>query len=122
MPKSARGRRARKQGPRAVSPKAVPEKKPGFRIPTPRFWVLTPLIFVLLILRRPDCVTNPQFWAEDATVFFRSELLSGFLNSVVTPYNGYVCVMQRIVAALVSWVPVYYVPLAYAILGSAIDA
>lgn len=122
MPKSARGRRARKPRAGPASPKPAPVKRTGFHIPAPQFWLLTTLIFALLILRRPDCVTNPQFWAEDATVFFRSELLSGFLKSVVTPYNGYVCVTQRIVAALVSSVPVYYVPLAYAILGSAIDA
>jgi len=67
-------------------------------------------------------VTNPQFWAEDGNLFFRWQLLFGYPASVLSPYNGYLCVLQRTVAALVSVFPVYYAPLLYSLIGSAIDA
>jgi hypothetical protein len=34
------------------------------------------MILVLLVLRRPDCITHSQFWAEDGSLFFRSQLLA----------------------------------------------
>ncbi len=80
------------------------------------------VIFVLLILRRPECVTNPQFWAEDGTLFFRSQLILGFKASVLSAYSGYLCVLQYTIAALVSVFPVYYAPMIYALAGSALDA
>src|SRR5260370_35293416 len=87
-----------------------------------QFWTLSALIFILLILRRPDCVTNPQFWAEDGNLFFRWQLLYGLKACLFLPYNGYLCVMQRLIAASASWFPVYYVPLVYAICSTAIDS
>jgi hypothetical protein len=80
------------------------------------------MIFVLLLLRRPDCIMHPQFWAEDGNLFFRSQLLFGFKASVLVPYAGYLCVVQHTIAAAVSVFPVYYTPMVYAVAGSVVDA
>jgi hypothetical protein len=87
-----------------------------------QFWILSGVIFALLILRHPESVTHPQFWAEDGSVFFRWQFLYGLKACLFQPYNGYLCVMQRLIAAFASWFPVYYIPLVYAICSSAIDS
>jgi hypothetical protein len=76
-----------------------------------RFFGLFALNIVLLMLRRPDAITNPQFWAEDGHVFFRDQILYGFWGSLFLPYHGYLCVTQRLVAALASLFPATYAPL-----------
>jgi len=87
-----------------------------------QFWTLSGVIFVLLILRHPESVTHPQFWAEDGSVFFRWQLLHGLKTCLFQPHNGYLCVAQRLAAAFASWFPVYYVPLVYAICSAAAGA
>jgi len=70
-------------------------------------------IFVLLILRRPDAVTNPQFFADDGEVFFRDQLVLGFGGSALRPYGGYLQIGARAIAALASVAPLRFVPLGY---------
>ena len=40
-----------------------------------------------LFFRRPDAFLNPQFWAEDGTVFFKSNFYNA--PSFFTPSAGY---------------------------------
>lgn len=73
-------------------------------------------LFVLFInfFRTQDAFTNPQFWAEDATVFYAQALELGF-QAFVTPYAGYLHTIQRVFASVVKAanVPLEYLPLLY---------
>lgn len=53
---------------------------------------------LLMILRKPDAVLQPQLWAEDGAVFLRDALLLG-PEALVTPYSGYLHLLPRLVAA-----------------------
>src|SRR5947209_16260287 len=61
-------------------PSAVP-----FRYRAVRWLPLTILhiaIFMLLFLRRPDSLLNPQLWAEDLLVFFMDDTRLGFWRAL----------------------------------------
>lgn len=47
------------------------------------------LSFLLLWARREDLLMNAQFWAEDSVFWYRDAYQNGFLNSLLTPRNGY---------------------------------
>jgi hypothetical protein len=64
-------------------------------------------IFLLLFLRRPDALTNPQFFAEDGMIFFHDQLLFGIRQALWIPHAGYVLAVQRLTALLGS----YFCPL-----------
>ncbi len=78
-----------------------------------RFSVLLLFIAILFMLRRPDSILHPQFWAEDGTLLFHDELLRGGLTPVFEGYKGYLIVNTRLVAALTAIFPVTYAPLVY---------
>jgi hypothetical protein len=64
-----------------------------------RFLALFALVFVLLVLRRPDTITNPQFWAEDALIFFFGQITTPGLGILFQPYSGYLHMAPRLVTA-----------------------
>ena len=68
---------------------------------------------MLLWLRRPESLLNAQFWAEDGGVFFQQQLLHGFWRSLAQPYSGYIHVIPRLIAAVMSFLPVRSTPLGY---------
>ena len=51
----------------------------------------------LLLLRRPDAATNPQFWAEDGAIFFAQAHNEGW-RVIARPLDGYPQTLTRIVA------------------------
>jgi hypothetical protein len=63
-------------------------------------------------LRRPDAFTNPQFWAEDGTVFFTEQQRLGW-KAVVEPYAGYLHFLPRLVAGFADFFPIVHAPLIY---------
>jgi hypothetical protein len=69
---------------------------------------------VILWWRRPDAVATPQFWAEDAAIFFLQARELGW-RAVVEPYAGYFHLLPRIVAAAANSLDPVHVPLAYAL-------
>jgi hypothetical protein len=86
------------------------------------FGILVVTFAGLFVLRRPDCVTNPQFWAEDGGIIFREQLLNGWLTALATPYRGYFPLLARLVAGPASIFPVSFTPLIYNLFGIAIDS
>src|SRR5579872_3939418 len=67
-------------------------------------------IMLLLFLRRPDALLNPQFFAEDGVVFFHDQLLFGLWESLWIPHGGYLLIVQRLTAWWASFFPPIFAP------------
>jgi hypothetical protein len=68
---------------------------------------------VLVASRRPDGLTNPQFWAEDGAVWFAQAYNDGALPALLTPWTGYLQTFSRLVAATSLLVPLRDAPLVF---------
>ena len=103
---------------------ALVERLFGDSTPGPaRRWMLwyagvATLLAALIVARRPDAVTRPQFWAEDGYVFFYQNLTLGFPRALATFYQGFPYLAQRLIAFLGGLVPLAHAPAVYT--GSAI--
>jgi hypothetical protein len=75
-----------------------------------RFVLLFLFVALLLLLRKPDLVANPQLYAEDGSVFFRDQLVSP-RTAVFFPYNGQFHLVPRVIALFESALPLPAVPL-----------
>jgi hypothetical protein len=83
---------------------------PGKFYTPSRFAILFFLLAVILLLRRPDMVTNPQLYAEDGSVFLRDQLVFPG-TAVFSPYNGQFHLLPRMLALFESFFPLVAVPL-----------
>jgi hypothetical protein len=64
------------------------------------------LAFLLAIaFKSNDFLSHPQFWAEDAIVFFKEQLGHGY-PLILVPYAGYLHLIPRMVA----WVATFFSP------------
>lgn len=68
-------------------------------------------VLLCLFIRRPDAFINPQFWAEDGTIFFKQSFGSSPLFFI--PYQGYLHLIPRIVAYLSAFFGVCAAPKIY---------
>ena len=76
---------------------------------------------LLLVLKSPDALQLPQFWAEDATVFFADQL-HGSWPQVLHPYSGYLHFLPRVAAWFASFFPLTSIPLLYNVAAILVDA
>ena len=53
----------------------------------------------VLAARRPEMFSNPQFWAEDSTVFYHGAYTRG-ATAIFEPYASYLHLVPRLTAAL----------------------
>ncbi len=83
---------------------------PGKYYTRARFALLFLLLAVLLLLRKPDLVTNPQLFAEDASVFFRDQAAAPHA-ALFYPYNGQFHLVPRLIALAESLLPLQAAPL-----------
>jgi hypothetical protein len=67
---------------------------------------------IILFYRKPDAFLNPQFWAEDGTVFFKGCIDYGF-KSITIPYAGYLHLVPRLIACAASLFPFSMTPTIY---------
>jgi hypothetical protein len=97
-------------------------------IPGPsRHWLLrylgvTALLAAIIVVRRPDAVTNPQFWAEDGYVFFYENLTLGFPHALAKLYFGFPYLAHRLIAFAGGLVPFALAPRVYTTSAIAITA
>lgn len=88
--------------------------------PWRRWWPMLATLLaacVILFIRKSDAFINPQFWAEDGTVFFAGQFNHG-LKAIFIPYNGYLHLVPRLIAAFCSiFLPYVYHPFAYNLLA-----
>ncbi len=52
--------------------------------------------FIILVMRRPDIITNAQPWAEDGRVWLAGIYNEGFWSSLLLPQNGYYQTISRV--------------------------
>ena len=67
---------------------------------------------LVLLVRAPDAFTNPQMWAEDATIFWFQQYQHGWAASVM-PYAGYLHFAPRLTAGLAAFFDPAYAPAIY---------
>ena len=82
----------------------------------PNLWLLLAVCGLLLYARRPDAFHNPQFWAEDGYFFERNHVVGA--TAIIQPYNGYLHLVPRLIAAVAgyadpAWIPACYVGAAF---------
>lgn len=53
----------------------------------------------MVLSRRPDAVSNPQFWAEDGANWFAEAYDRGSLHALLLSHTGYFQTLPRLVAA-----------------------
>ncbi len=76
---------------------------------------------LVMVLKSPDALRLPQFWAEDATVFFTDQL-HGTWPQLLHPYSGYLHFFPRMTAWVASFVPVAGIPLVYNSIAILLDS
>src|SRR5262249_31253922 len=87
-------------------------------------WVLAALFLLfagLLLARRPEVITQPQFYAEDGADWFTAAHNSG-LASLLEPGPGYLTLFSRIIGALFAPLGLVGAARAFAIVGLAVQA
>lgn len=78
-----------------------------------RFCLLILCACFILFCRRPEALLEPQFFAEDGTIFFKDAYELPFWSSITKTYAGYFHAIPRLLAAYVSLFPAKYAPLLY---------
>lgn len=67
----------------------------------------------IIILRRPDAILNPQFWAEDGRVFYADAYNKGLIIPFYSPCGGYLDTFPRLIAAFSQLLPLSWAPLLF---------
>jgi hypothetical protein len=89
-------------------------KDSSMRTPAPWFHLAVFLGSVLLVIsHRPDAVTNPQFWAEDGTLWYAQAHNLGWWQALLQPVAGYFCIVPRLAAALAQLIPLAAAPVLF---------
>ena len=78
------------------------------------------LAAVAIVSRRPDAITNAQFWAEDGTMFFADVYRHGLLASMLVPQSGYFQELPLLASGLATLVPLKLAPLVMNLVALAI--
>jgi hypothetical protein len=82
--------------------------------PDRRFYILVFVAaFAIIVLRRPDAILNPQFWAEDGMVFYADAYNKGIIIPLLSPQGGYLDTFPRLIAAFSQLFPLSWAPLMF---------
>ena len=79
------------------------------------------IVAAVIAVRFPPTLWRAEFWAEDATEFFFDAVSLG-AKSLVVPVYGYHFFVERVIAYVATFLPVYYTPYVYAWASLVIDA
>lgn len=75
----------------------------------PPLWCTLLVCAAILILRRPDLIHTPQFWAEDGIIFFEQSHTLHW-KALFEPYAGYLHLVPRLIAAAAAAFHPLYAP------------
>lgn len=70
------------------------------------------LFACFIAFRRPDSISNPQFWAEDGKIWFADAYNNG-LRALITPQDGYLQTLSRVTALGAQFFSITYAPLIF---------
>jgi hypothetical protein len=68
----------------------------------------------ILFFRQPSAIRHPAFSDEDGLIYFKQAYEQGAFSVALLPYNGYLQIIPRRVAALGNLLPLQLVPRFYA--------
>jgi hypothetical protein len=92
-------------------------------IPNGAVLLLFYLLFAaLLVTRRPDCISNPQFWAEEGKRFFVDAREHSVWINLATYSYGYFDLLVRSTLQVATLVPLEYAPVVLVLSALAIQA
>ena len=74
------------------------------------------LVMAAIVSRRPDWITNPQFFGDEV-LWFSDAYRSGAWHALLTPYQSYFCTAQRIINVLSVHLPLLYAPVVCSAFG-----
>jgi hypothetical protein len=72
--------------------------------------VLFALLFAVIVLRDPALFTEPRFWAEEATIYFRTAYIAPAWNALIAPHQGYFSLWANLAGVLATIPPIEYAP------------
>jgi hypothetical protein len=84
-----------------------------------RLFLIAAVASAVVISRRPDAFTNPQFYAEDGWIWFSYAYNLGPWHSLLLPLQGYFQTQPRLVALIATAFPLSWAPLIYNTFGLA---
>jgi hypothetical protein len=88
----------------------------------PPYLGVAALLAIIVVARRPDMVTNPQFWAEDGCLFFLENSVLGFPRALASFYKGFPYLLPRLIAFAGGLVPTTHAPRVYTASALALTA
>jgi hypothetical protein len=95
--------------------------EPGLRNSESLRWQILCLVTfaaaVAVVLRRPDVLSNAQFYAEDGAIWYADAYNLGGLHALTITAGGYFNSLQRLVAAFSLLFPLRYAPLVMNVFG-----
>jgi hypothetical protein len=69
------------------------------------------IAFAAVVSRRPDALFNPQFFAEDGSIWYHDAYIFGWFAPLFQTYVGYFTTVPRLAASLALLVPLRFAPL-----------
>lgn len=76
---------------------------------------------LILVLKSPDAILTPQFWAEDGPIFFAAQFQHDWPQLLI-PYAGYLHTVTRLIAWVANFFDVLHAPLIYNSCAILVDA
>lgn len=73
--------------------------------------LLTVAVSVVIILRRPELLYIPRFWAEEGSTFFAYAFNNGFLTNLVSSHYGYFTLYNNLATSTAALFPLETAPL-----------
>lgn len=102
-------------------PQTQKQTKPAEKTSYTRTAAIFLLAFVVLVLRRPSGLTNPQFWAQDGATYFHDQLVLG-AGSLFLLVDGSYQFLSRFIAFLLGFFNLQWAPFLYCVAALAVAA
>ncbi len=83
-------------------------------------YIIFIIAVAIVVHRRPDVVTNPQFWAEDGTAWYSMAYHTAPFQTLFVPHAGYFYIVPRLAAEFARLFPVEFGPLIFNLVAIAI--